>query len=363
MLHTDKLQQGQNYVLRSAGIDDNDFIEISVVAPAFNETENIAVFTESVSAELSKITDSWEIIFVDDGSSDNSLEVLQNLRSLDNRIKIIRFSRNFGHQIAISAGLQYAAGNAVIVMDADLQHPPELIPQMIESWRKGYHIVCTIRTYNKETGWFKRKSSEWFYSLCNIISDVKFIDGAADFRLLDRKAVDQFNAMPEQSRFVRGMIRWLGFKETYLKYTANPRRHGVSKYSFKKMITFAIDGITSFSISPLRWIIYFGFSIAMISLLYTVYVLFEIIVTGNNTPGWPTLIVAVLFLGGMQLISIGVVGEYVGRIYIETKKRPLFVVQEEYGFNFDNRQIGDNKENRFNNDLKLLYSADQINFA
>ncbi|MDR2437884.1 MAG: glycosyltransferase family 2 protein [Planctomycetaceae bacterium] len=357
MLHTDKLRQGQNCDLRSAGMDDNDFIEISVVAPAFNETENVSIFTESVSAELSKITDSWEIIFVDDGSSDNSLEVLRILHAQDNRIKIIRFSRNFGHQIAISAGLQYAAGNAVIVMDTDLQHPPELIPQMIEYWRKGYHVVYTIRKYNKETGWLKRKSSEWFYSFCNLVSDVKFIDGAADFRLLDRKVVDQFNAMPEQSRFVRGMIRWLGFRETYLKYTANPRRHGVSKYSFKKMLAFAIDGITSFSISPLRWIIYFGFSVAVMSLLYAGYVLFEIIATGNNTPGWPALIIAILFLGGIQLISIGIVGEYIGRIYMETKKRPLFVVQEEYGFDIDNKKINHKKN------LKLQNITDQIKIA
>ncbi|MDR0610790.1 MAG: glycosyltransferase family 2 protein, partial [Planctomycetaceae bacterium] len=303
----------------------------------FNESDNVSLFTKAVSAELSKISDLWEIIFVDDGSSDRSPEVLCELRKNDHRIKIIRFSRNFGHQIAISAGLNYASGKAVIVMDADLQHPPELIPQMIECWRNGCHVVYTIRTYNKEVSWFKRKSSELFYSLCNLISDIKFVHGAADFRLLDRKVVDQFNAMPEQSRFVRGMIRWLGFRDACLEYTAKPRLHGISKYSFKKMFAFAADGITSFSVSPLRWIVYLGLSVSFISLLYAGYIFCEVLATGNNTPGWPTLIVAVLFLGGVQLMSIGVVGEYVGRIYMETKRRPLFVVQEQYGFDSENK--------------------------
>ncbi|MDR2169427.1 MAG: glycosyltransferase family 2 protein [Planctomycetaceae bacterium] len=328
------LRQTQNLRFTSAGVDgnDNDTVEISVVAPVYNESENVAIFAEAVSAMLSEITEFWEIIFVDDGSSDNSLEVLRNLRTKNNRIKIVSFSRNFGHQIALSAGLEYAIGDAVIVMDADMQHPPELIPQMVKCWREGYQIVYTIREYNDETTWFKRKSSEWFYSFCNFVSDVKFIEGAADFRLLDRKVVDQFNAMPEQSRFVRGMIRWLGFRDICLNYKANPRLHGVSKYSLKKMFSFAFDGITSFSISPLRWIIYFGFSVAVMSLFYAVYVLCEVIATGNNTPGWPTLIIAILFLGGVQLTSIGVVGEYVGRIYMEAKRRPLFVVQDKYGF-------------------------------
>jgi dolichol-phosphate mannosyltransferase len=318
--------------------DNNNFVEISVVAPAFNEAENISIFAEAVSSELGKITDSWEIIFVDDGSSDNSLEVLCDLCAKNNRIKAISLSRNFGHQIAISAGLQNATGQAVIVMDADMQHPAELIPQMVKCWREGYHVVYTIREYNKEIGWFKRKSSSWFYSFCNLISDVKFIHGAADFRLLDRKIVDQFNMMPEQSRFVRGMVRWLGFRDTCLHYTAQQRRHGVSKYSLKKMLSFAVDGIVSFSVMPLRWIVCLGISVALMSLLYAGYILGEVLITGNNTPGWPTLIVAILFLGGVQIMSIGIVGEYVGRIYMETKRRPLFVIQEKYGFDHEHKE-------------------------
>jgi dolichol-phosphate mannosyltransferase len=332
MFHQDQLQSKSHKMFRVTESDRDGSAELSVVAPVFNEEGNVSAFAEAVSAELSKITDLWEIIFVDDGSVDRSLKILKELREKDDRIKIVCFSRNFGHQIAISAGLHFTVGEAVIVMDTDLQHPPELIPQMIECWREGYHIVYTVRTYNKETSWFKRKSSEWFYSFCNLISDVPFIHGAADFRLLDRHVVNQLNVMPEQSRFVRGMIRWLGFRDTCLEYTAKPRLHGVSKYSFKKMLTFAADGITSFSVLPLRWIAYLGFFVAVMSLFYAGYIFFEVLATGNNTPGWPTLIVAILFIGGIQLLSVGVVGEYVGRIYMETKRRPLFVVQEKYGF-------------------------------
>ncbi|MDR1493368.1 MAG: glycosyltransferase family 2 protein [Planctomycetaceae bacterium] len=349
--------QNQNFRLYGKNIDGDDFVEISVVAPAFNEAENIPVFAEAVSAELAKITDSYEIIFVDDGSSDNSPEILRDLNCRDERIKILRLSRNFGHQIAISAGLQHATGKAAIVMDADLQHPPELISQMIERWREGYHIVYTIREYGKEISWFKKKSSELFYSFCNLMSDVKFVSDAADFRLLDRKVVDQLNAMREHSRFIRGMIRWLGFRDVCLNYTARPRRHGVSKYSLKKMLLFAADGITSFSVAPLRWIVYLGISVALVSLFYAGYILCEVFATGNNTPGWPTLIVTILFLGGVQIMSLGVIGEYIGRIYMETKRRPLFVIQEKYGFD------AEEKENHSEDFLNGNNNADQIKVA
>jgi dolichol-phosphate mannosyltransferase len=247
----------------------------------------------------------------------------------------LRFSRNFGHQAALTAGLKHAVGQAVIVMDSDLQHPPELISEMVKMWRQGTHVVHTIRSYGNEIGWFKRYSSDCFYALCNLVSEIKFIPGAADFRLMDRAVVECFNAMPEQSRFLRGMIRWLGFNETSLNYTAQPRTTGVSKFNFWKMFSFAADGITSFSVLPLRWITACGLAVAAISLCYAVYVLGEVLVTGITAPGWPTLIVAILFLGGMQLTAIGIVGEYVGRIYMETKRRPLFVVQDKLGFNVD----------------------------
>ena len=305
---------------------------ISVVAPVFNEAEGIRTFVDAVVAELDRLPHTWEIVLVDDGSTDNTWEMLQTLHAEDSRIKILRFSRNFGHQAALTAGLKHAEGQAVIVMDSDMQHPPELIPKMVEIWQQGTHVIHTIRSYGNEVGWFKRKTSDWFYALCNLVSEIKFIPGAADFRLMDRAVVVCFNAMPEQSRFLRGMIRWLGFREASLDYVASPRTTGVSKFNFLKMFSLAADGITSFSILPLRWITASGLAVAAMSLCYTLYVLSEVLMTGITAPGWPTLIVAVLFLGGMQLTALGIVGEYVGRIYMETKRRPLFVVQDKLGF-------------------------------
>lgn len=312
---------------------ENDCV-VSIVSPVFNEEEGIAEFAAAVTDQLEQLKCSWEIVFVDDASSDRSLEILRSLAEKDSRIRILSFSRNFGHQIAITAGLQYARGEAVIVMDSDLQHPPELIPEMLSRWREGYHVVYTVRTYGKEIGWFKRKTSEWFYSLCNFVSDVDFVPGAADFRLMDRKAVDCFNAMPEKSRFVRGMVRWLGFRQTGISYTANPRRAGVSKFTFMKMLSFAIDGITSFSTKPLRWITYLGFLTALSIIPYGIWTVVYYFVADESvfTHGWPSLMVAILFLGGMNLISMGVIGEYVGRIYSETKRRPLFILQDRIGF-------------------------------
>ena len=314
---------------------------ISVVAPVFNEAEGIRSFTDAVTDELNRLTDSWEIVLVDDGSTDQTWEILQTLRAEEPRIKILRFSRNFGHQLAITAGMQYAYGDAVIVMDADLQHPPKLIPQMIAKWREGFGVVYTIRSYGNEIGWFKRTTSNLFYRTLNVLSDTKLEPGVSDFRLLDRAVLDQFNAMPENVRFIRGMIRWLGFRQTSIPFTATPRFAGQSKFSLVKMIRFALEGITSFSVLPLRWITACGLTIAAISLCYAAYVLTEVLMTGITTPGWPTLVVAVLFLGGMQLTALGIVGEYVGRIYMETKRRPLFVVQEQFGFDTEVQGITD----------------------
>lgn len=309
-------------------------IELSVVVPAFNEEEGIALFADATTKVLDSLTSSWEIIFVDDGSRDGTYDELCKLRESDPRIKVLRFSRNFGHQIAISAGLEFAQGNAVIVMDSDMQHPPELIPEMIRLWKEGNHVVYTVRTYNKETSWFKRKSSDWFYALCNHLTDVPLVAGAADFRLMDRKAVDCLNAMPEKSRFVRGMIRWLGFRQAELQFTANARAAGTSKYTFRKMFSFAADGITSFSTKPLRWISYAGFLSAFSAVPYTVWAIIYFFTAEENrfTHGWSSLIVAISFFCGLILISLGVIGEYVGKIYMETKCRPLFILQEKHGF-------------------------------
>ena len=314
---------------------------ISVVAPVFNEAEGIRSFTDTVAAELNRLTDSWEIVLVDDGSTDQTWEILQTLRAEEPRIKVLRFSRNFGHQLAITAGMQYACGDAVIVMDADLQHPPKLIPKMVAKWKEGFGVIYTVRSYGNEIGWFKRTTSNLFYRTLNVLSDTKLEPGMSDFRLLDRTVLDQFNAMPENVRFIRGMIRWLGFRQTCIPFTAAPRFAGQSKFSLAKMIRFALEGITSFSVLPLRWITACGLTVAAMSLCYAAYVLAEALMTGITTPGWPTLVIAVMFLGGMQLTALGIVGEYVGRIYMETKRRPLFVVQEQFGFDAETQVITD----------------------
>jgi len=305
---------------------------ISIVVPVYNEEESLEAFYEAVSDQLNRLDIAWELIFVNDGSKDRSLAILQSLHHRDPRVHVVDFAKNFGHQIAITAGGNYASGDAVIIMDADLQHPPELIPEMISLWKEGNQVVYTVRTYGEEIGWLKKKTSQWFYSLLNSISDTNFIPGAADFRLMDRKVVDALNEMPERSRFVRGMVSWLGFRQIGIPYTANPRKAGTSKYTLRKMVAFALDGITGFSTKPLRWITYLGMLVASISMMYACYVLFETIFLGRLTPGWPTLIITVLLLGGVQLISLGVIGEYIGKIYLETKQRPLYIIQETLGF-------------------------------
>lgn len=305
---------------------------LSVVVPAYNEEEGLEAFYNALVPHLESLGCSWELVFVNDGSRDGSLKVLRRLHQNDPRVRVVSFSRNFGHQLAITAGMQHALGHAVVVMDADLQHPPALLSEMLRLWHDGYHVVYTIRSYGEEIGLVKRLTSNMFYRVLNAISDVEFIPGVADFRLMDRKVVDSLGAMPEESRFVRGMVRWLGFHQIGIPYVAAPRVAGQSKYNFRKMLAFAIDGITSFSTKPLRWITNVGFGVALLGVLYAAYVLFETLVLGGTAPGWPTLVITLLILGGMQLISLGVIGEYVGKIYMETKRRPLYVVQERIGF-------------------------------
>jgi len=336
---------------------------ISVVVPVYNEEESLEAFYEAVSDQLHRLDISWELIFVNDGSKDVTLEILQMLHNRDSRVHIVDFARNFGHQIAITAGSNHASGDAVIVMDADLQHPPELIPVMISHWKEGNQIVYTVRSYGEEIGWLKKKTSQWFYSFLNRISDTSFIPGAADFRLMDRKVVDALNEMPERSRFVRGMVSWLGFRQIGIPYMANPRKAGTSKYTMKKMIAFALDGITGFSTKPLRWITYLGLMVASVSIMYACYVLFETMFLGGQTPGWPTLIVAVLFMGGVQLVSLGVIGEYIGKIYMETKQRPLYVVQEKIGFDTPATTFGNASGNAMPEVYSIPRKDDEITRA
>ena len=324
---------------RSSSIEQSESTVISVVAPVFNEAEGIRSFVDAVVAELELLTDAWEIVLVDDGSTDRSWETMQTLHAEEPRIKILRFSRNFGNQAAVSAGLKFAQGEAIITMDSDLQHPPELIPEMVQHWQNGFHSVFTIRTYSEDTSVVKRVTSSVFSMIMNLFSHVSLQEGLSDYRLLDRKVVDSVNSMGENARFLRAMISWLGFRQIGIPFTAKPRVAGITKFSFTRLFRLALDSITSFSVLPLRWITVSGLAVAAMSLCYAIYILVQVLLTGITTPGWPTLIVAILFLGGMQLTALGIVGEYVGRIYMETKRRPLFVIQDKVGFDSEGQAI------------------------
>jgi polyisoprenyl-phosphate glycosyltransferase len=310
----------------------NVYSGISIVLPVYNEAGNLRPMFRAVVEQLEAIGEPYELIFVDDDSKDQSLAVLRELAAANPHVRVVSFSRNFGHQAAITAGLQYARGRAIITMDSDMQHPPELIPHMIAAWREGAQVVFTVRHDAEETSWFKRWTSKTYYQFLNSISDVAIVPGAADFRLLDRVAADALLAMPERSRFLRGMISWLGFRQVGLNYKAKPRLHGASKYSLRKMLSLAMRGITSFSVVPLRVSAVLGLIAAGVGLPYGVWAVYAKFFTNTTVPGWSSLMVAILFLGGVQLMSIGVIGEYIGRIYTEVKARPHFLAKELIGF-------------------------------
>jgi dolichol-phosphate mannosyltransferase len=298
---------------------------ISIVVPTFNEEGNVEALYKAVDSNLK--TYEYEIIFVNDGSGDNSLNNVKTLASKHSQVKYIDFSRNFGHQAALRAGLKYASGDAVISMDADLQHPPELLPDLIKKWQEGYEVVYTLRKDTKETSFTKRFTSTWFYRVMNFMSGLHMEEGAADFRLLDRKVVDVINEQPEADLFLRGYINWIGFKQVGIPYTPAKRFSGTSKYTLKKMVSFASKGVTQFSIKPLR----LAFSLALIAfLLSAIYVIYAIIanIVGHAVPGWLSLVILVVFLQGIQFLLIGLVGEYVGRTFIQTKHRPEYIVRE-----------------------------------
>jgi glycosyltransferase involved in cell wall biosynthesis len=300
---------------------------LSVVIPAFNESENIHHMLDVLENELVKY-DNYEVIIVDDGSSDNSLEVIKEQHRLNNRFNYISLSRNFGHQFALKAGLDNSKGDCVISMDGDLQHPPELIHQMIDLWLAGNDVVYTIREDGDDVTNFKKRTASFFYFLVNKIADVKITKGAADFRLLDRKVVNIISSINDAHLFLRGVIPWIGFKQVPVKYKANKRFAGESKYTFFKMFKFATNGITSFSVKPLQLSIYCGFIISSLAFVYGIYAIFISLFTNIVISGWTSMIASVLFLGGIQLIFAGIIGEYIGRIFIQTKNRPNYIVKE-----------------------------------
>jgi glycosyltransferase involved in cell wall biosynthesis len=301
--------------------------ELSVVVPVFNEEENITVLHSRLTAVLEDTHIDYEIVFVDDGSNDNSLNQLQNLSAKDNRVLVVELARNFGHQVAISAGLDFAQGQAVAVMDADLQDPPEVLPEFIAKWRQGYDVVYAVREQRKE-GWFKRTSYGVFYRLLHRVANVHIPLDSGDFCVMDRRVVELLKSMPERSRFVRGIRSWVGLKQVGLPFERAARYAGESKYTFSRLILLGLDGLISFSYVPLRLITFLGFSVSTLSILMAIFYFVKKLFYGLSPPGFATLIVSIFFLAGIQLITLGVIGEYVGRIFEEAKRRPLYVLRQ-----------------------------------
>ena len=303
--------------------------ELSLVIPVYNEQENLTLLYQRLCASLEPITPSFEILFVNDGSQDDSLPILQVLAAKDGRINIIDLSRNFGHQVAISAGLDHAGGRGVIIMDADLQDPPEVLPEFIAKWREGYDVVYAIRAKRKEA-WLKRKIYAVFYRLLQRIANIEIPLDAGDFCIMDRRVVDELNDMPERSRFVRGLRSWIGLRQTGLAYERQARNAGRPKYTFSRLVFLALDGLVSFSFIPLRLITLLGSGVSTLSIILAIGYAIKKLTIGLSPPGFATTIVAILFLAGVQLITIGVIGEYVGRIFEEVKRRPLYIVRRIY---------------------------------
>lgn len=306
--------------------------KLSIVIPVFNEEGNLVDLHGRLLSSLKPLKLAYELILVDDGSTDRSFEVMADLAKHDHNLKVLKFSRNFGHMVALSAGLDAASGEAVITLDADLQHPPELIPQLVAKWEAGTEIVNTVRTETKGAGFFKRMTAGFFYWLISKIGRIELRSNAADYRLLDRKVVETLKNVKERHRFLRGLIAWVGFKQEFLPYQADQRLSGKSKYSFGRMFSFALDGITSFSAFPLRLATYLGLVIAFFSFLYIIYALYIRFFTTQAIEGWTSVLVAVLFIGGVQLIFLGVIGEYLSRVFDEVKQRPLYIISEKIGF-------------------------------
>ncbi|MBP2646321.1 MAG: hypothetical protein H6Q75_1761 [Firmicutes bacterium] len=303
---------------------------ISIVVPVFNEQENIEVFYQQVCTHMETLEYRFELVFVDDGSKDGTPLILERLAEKDDRVRALVLARNFGHQIALTCGLDHAAGDAVITMDGDMQHPPEMLPQLIEKWQAGYEVVQTIRVNTEGVSWFKNFTSGLFYKMMNAVADVQVAEGGSDFRLLDRKVVESFRRFKEHARFIRGLIGAIGYNQAQIEFVAPRRFAGQSKFSLKKMLNFAVDGITAYSKLPLRFALYIGVLFGCISMGLTLHVFYIKLFTNDAVPGWATLTASFSFLGGLQLVGLGVIGEYIGRIFEEVKQRPLYWLRDEY---------------------------------
>jgi glycosyltransferase involved in cell wall biosynthesis len=305
----------------------------SIIAPCFNEEGVLHELHRRIQEVMDQTGESWELVLINDGSRDRTAEIMGELHAADSRVKVLDFARNFGHQIAVTAGLDYAQGDAVVIIDADLQDPPELILEMIDRWKEGYEVVYAVRTERKGETWFKEFTAKLFYRIIYRITDVDIPLDTGDFRLMDRKVVGAMNQMRERNRFIRGMTSWVGFRQTGVTYVREERYAGETHYPFRKMFKFALDAITGFSYAPLQMATYLGFIIAGLSAIAALLVIFARLFMGTSPfYGQATTLVTVLFLGGVQLITLGIIGEYLGRIYDEVKGRPLYLVREALGF-------------------------------
>jgi glycosyltransferase involved in cell wall biosynthesis len=306
---------------------------LTVVVPCYDEAEVIEQTHRRLVTALSAIVGiAFEIIYVDDGSRDGTLATLRLLHDDEPRVRVLAFARNFGHQTAATAGLDAAAGDAVVLIDADLQDPPEVVAEMVERWRGGADVVYGVRTARDGESAFKRATAALFYRVLGRLSDTRIPVDSGDFRLLDRRVVDVLRAMPERDRFLRGMVAWTGFRQVALPYRRDARRAGRTKYPFVRMLRFAVTGVVSFSWAPLRLAVWLGFTTAALSVVGIVVALYQRLVLQITVPGWAATFIALLFFAGVQLVTIGIIGEYVGRLYEEAKGRPLYVVAERLGF-------------------------------
>jgi dolichol-phosphate mannosyltransferase len=301
--------------------------KISVIVPVFNEEMNIMPLMQRLMKVLERYI-SREIVFIDDGSTDGTLNILRTISRQYPSTHYISFSRNFGHQNALRAGLMQANGDCVISLDADLQHPPEVIPEMILRWQEGYEIVVATRSGAEELPFLKKISSRMYYRILNSLSDIHFDEGTADFRLLDRKVVMVLRQLPEQNLFLRGIVNWVGFRKYAITYEQEERAEGASKYSIHKMVQLGMQGITAFSVRPLRLATFAGLIIAGLAMIYAIYALFMYLFTNRTVAGWTSLILSILFLGGIQMFLLGIIGEYLGRLFIDTKRRPDYIIRE-----------------------------------
>lgn len=306
-------------------------LTLSLVVPVFNEAEAIVLFVNRITTVFERMElVTFEFIFVNDGSSDETLQCLLDLQLKDAHIKIVDLSRNFGKEAALSAGLQVSTGQVIVPIDVDLQDPPELIPAMIAKWREGYEVVLARRINRKSDGWAKRTSAKWFYRIHNKVATPQLPDNVGDFRLIDKCVVEALMQLPESNRFMKGLFAWVGFRTAYVEYSRPERSAGITKFNGWRLWNFALEGIASFSTAPLRIWFYVGLLVSFISLLYSLYILARVLFFGVDVPGYASLIITITFLGGLQLIGIGVIGEYLGRTYIESKRRPIFLIRQIY---------------------------------